>query len=67
MLYNTLESARSLKQEMFEVARAFRTTKLRLWFDALMLPRFGLAFQSRPNRVLWRYFPWYRCDEKAGQ
>lgn len=36
VLYNTLEGARSLKPEMVEVARAFRTTELRLWFDVLL-------------------------------
>lgn len=36
VLYNTLEGARSLKPEMIEVARAFRTTEARLWLDVLL-------------------------------
>lgn len=36
VLYNTLEGARSLKPEMIEVARAFRSSELRLWFDVLL-------------------------------
>jgi ABC-type nitrate/sulfonate/bicarbonate transport system permease component len=36
ILYNTLEGARSLKPEMVEVARAFRTSEKRLWLDVLL-------------------------------
>ena len=36
ILYNTLEGARSLKPEIVEVARAFRSSELRLWIDALL-------------------------------
>jgi NitT/TauT family transport system permease protein len=36
ILYNTLEGARSVKPEMIEVARSFRTTELRIWFDILI-------------------------------
>ena len=36
ILYNTLEGARSLKPEIIEVARAFRSSEVRLWIDALV-------------------------------
>lgn len=36
ILYNTLEGARSLKPEIVEVARSFRSSELRLWLDALL-------------------------------
>jgi ABC-type nitrate/sulfonate/bicarbonate transport system permease component len=36
VLYNTLEGARSLRPEMIEVARAFRSSELRLWLDVLL-------------------------------
>ncbi len=36
ILYNTLEGARSLKPEIVEVARSFRSSELRLWVDALL-------------------------------
>ena len=36
ILYNTLEGARSLKPEMIEVARAFRSSERRLWIDVLL-------------------------------
>lgn len=36
VLYNTLEGARSLKPEMIEVARAFRSSEARLWLDVLL-------------------------------
>jgi ABC-type nitrate/sulfonate/bicarbonate transport system permease component len=36
VLYNTLEGARSLKPEMIEVARSFRSSELRLWLDVLL-------------------------------
>jgi ABC-type nitrate/sulfonate/bicarbonate transport system permease component len=36
ILYNTLEGARSLKPEMIEVARAFRSSERRLWLDVLL-------------------------------
>ena len=35
ILYNTLEGARSLKPEMLEVAKAFRSSEYRLWIDVL--------------------------------
>ena len=43
VLYNTLEGARSLKPEMVEVARAFRSSELRLWFDVLIPYTFPFA------------------------
>lgn len=36
ILYNTLEGARSLKPEMIEVARAFRSSERRIWIDILI-------------------------------
>jgi ABC-type nitrate/sulfonate/bicarbonate transport system permease component len=36
VLYNTLEGARSLRPELIEVARAFRSSELRLWLDVLL-------------------------------
>ena len=36
ILYNTLEGARSLKPEIIEVTRSFRSSELRLWIDALL-------------------------------
>ena len=36
ILYNTLEGARSLKPEMIEVARAFRSPEHRIWIDILI-------------------------------
>ena len=36
ILYNTLEGARSLKPEIIEVARAFRSSEMRMWIDALV-------------------------------
>jgi len=36
ILYNTLEGARSVKPEMIEVARSFRTTERAIWFDILI-------------------------------
>lgn len=36
ILYNTLEGARSLKPEIIEVARSFRSSERALWFDALL-------------------------------
>ena len=36
VLYNTLEGARSLKPELIEVARAFRTSERHLWTDVLI-------------------------------
>ena len=36
ILYNTLEGARSLKPEMIEVARAFRSSEWRLWIDVVL-------------------------------
>jgi ABC-type nitrate/sulfonate/bicarbonate transport system permease component len=36
ILYNTLEGARSLKPELVEVARAFRSSERRLWLDVLL-------------------------------
>ena len=36
ILYNTLEGARSLKPELIEVARAFRSSERRLWLDVLL-------------------------------
>ena len=67
VLYNTLEGVRSLKPGMLEIARAFRTSELRLWLNFLMPPRFELAFEIRRNWVLRRYFLWYRRDQKAAQ
>ena len=43
ILYNTLEGARSLKPEMVEVARAFRSSELRLWLDVLIPYTFPYA------------------------
>lgn len=37
ILYNTMEGARSVRPELIEVARAYRTTELQLWRD-VMLP-----------------------------
>lgn len=36
VLYNTLEGARSLRPEMIEVARAFRSPERRIWIDILL-------------------------------
>ena len=36
ILYNTLEGARSLKPEMLEVAKAFRSSGRRIWIDILI-------------------------------
>ena len=36
ILYNTLEGARSLRPEMIEVARAFRSPEYRIWIDILI-------------------------------
>ena len=36
VLYNTLEGARSLRPEMIEVARAFRSPEHRIWIDILL-------------------------------
>jgi len=36
ILYNTLEGARSLKSEMLEVAKAFRSSERRIWADILI-------------------------------
>ena len=36
ILYNTLEGARSLKPEMLEVAKAFRSSERRIWIDILI-------------------------------
>jgi NitT/TauT family transport system permease protein len=36
VLYNTLEGARSLKPELIEVARSFRSSEFRLWIDVLL-------------------------------
>jgi ABC-type nitrate/sulfonate/bicarbonate transport system permease component len=36
VLYNTLEGARSVKPEFLEVARAFRTSELAIWYDVLI-------------------------------
>jgi NitT/TauT family transport system permease protein len=36
ILYNTLEGARSVKPEMIEVARSFRTTEIGIWVDILI-------------------------------
>ena len=36
ILYNTLEGARSLKPEMLEVAKAFRSSERRIWVDILI-------------------------------
>ena len=36
IIYNTLEGARSLKPEMLEVARAFRSSEARIWVDILI-------------------------------
>ncbi len=36
ILYNTLEGARSVKPELLEVARSFRTSELAIWRDVLI-------------------------------
>jgi ABC-type nitrate/sulfonate/bicarbonate transport system permease component len=36
ILYNTLEGARSVKPELLEVAKSFRTSELALWRDILI-------------------------------
>ena len=36
VLYNTLEGARSVKPELLEVARSFRTSEVAIWFDILI-------------------------------
>lgn len=36
ILYNTLEGARSVKPELLEVARSFRTTEFAIWCDILI-------------------------------
>lgn len=36
ILYNTLEGARSVKPELLEVARSFRSSELAIWFDILI-------------------------------
>jgi NitT/TauT family transport system permease protein len=36
VLYNTVEGARSIRPELVEVARSFRTTEWRLWWDVLI-------------------------------
>src|SRR5690348_4593458 len=36
VLYNTVEGARSIRPELVEVARAFRTSELQLWRDVLI-------------------------------
>lgn len=36
VLYNTLEGARSVKPELLEVAKSFRSSETALWFDVLI-------------------------------
>jgi NitT/TauT family transport system permease protein len=36
ILYNTIEGARSIKPELIEVARSFRSSELALWRDVLV-------------------------------
>jgi ABC-type nitrate/sulfonate/bicarbonate transport system permease component len=36
MLYNTLEGARSVKPELLEVAKSFRSSERQIWFDILI-------------------------------
>jgi NitT/TauT family transport system permease protein len=36
VLYNTVEGARSIRPELVEVARSFRTSEWRLWWDVLI-------------------------------
>ena len=36
VLYNTLEGARSVKPELLEVARSFRTSEIAIWWDILI-------------------------------
>ena len=36
ILYNTIEGARSIKPELLEVARSFRSSERALWFDVLI-------------------------------
>jgi len=43
VLYNTLEGARSLKPEMIEVARSFKSPEWRLWVDVLLPYTFPFA------------------------
>ncbi len=36
ILYNTLEGARSVKPELLEVAKSFRSSEVAIWFDVLI-------------------------------
>ena len=54
ILYNTLEGARSLKPEMIEVARAFRSSEYRIWIDILIpytLPFALTELLNKPGRT----------------
>ncbi len=55
VLYNSLEGARSLKQDYLEVAQSFRTTEYRLWVDIILpytLPFALTGFRQGIGRAL---------------
>ena len=55
MLYNTVEGARSIRPELIEVARSFRSSETALWFDVLFpatLPYMMTGFRQAIGRAL---------------
>jgi NitT/TauT family transport system permease protein len=55
MLYNTVEGARSIRPELIEVARSFRSSETQIWFDVLFpatLPYMMTGFRQAIGRAL---------------
>ena len=55
ILYNTVEGARSIRPELIEVARSFRSTERALWLDVLFpatLPYMMTGFRQATGRAL---------------
>jgi NitT/TauT family transport system permease protein len=55
MLYNTIEGARSIRPELIEVARSFRSSETAIWFDVLVpatLPYMMTGFRQAIGRAL---------------
>ena len=55
LLYNTVEGARSIRPELIEVARSFRSSERALWYDVLFpatLPYMMTGFRQAIGRAL---------------
>jgi ABC-type nitrate/sulfonate/bicarbonate transport system permease component len=53
VIYNTVEGARSIKPELIEVARSFRSNEWALWFEVMLPYTLPYAMTARLSAVRW--------------